>query len=198
MRVRVPSSLRSFVVRAFLWLPPCFAAWYLLAQYHSAVAGALARALANAIASGVVAAVEREGSALVFVTALGVHPAPGVTADLLVEVNPLLYTYGLALFVALMLAARSRWRATLVGIALLVPFQAWGIAFDFLLQIGIAMGPDISALARFSAWQREAIAIGYQLGSLIFPSLAPVAVWACFNRRFIETALLSRPQVLSA
>jgi hypothetical protein len=34
-------------------------------------------------------------------------------------------------------------------------------------------------------WRREAIAIGYQAGTLIFPSLVPVLLWAVFNRAFI-------------
>jgi len=37
------------------------------------------------------------------------------------EVNPLLYTYGLAFFVALMLAAGTKWWKILVGAVALLP-----------------------------------------------------------------------------
>jgi len=182
-------SLGKFVLRTFLWLPPCFAAWYFTAQYHAAVVGKLALVLANQCSSGIVSALEQSGFDLVFVTTLVVHPAPDQNAVLLPEVNPLLYTYGLALFLALMLAARASWWKILVGALALVPFQSWGIAFDFLAQVGLRLGPEIGAQAGVLGWHREAIALGYQIGSLIFPSLVPVLLWAVSCRSFIETLL---------
>jgi hypothetical protein len=182
-------SLRRFVLRAFLWLPPSFAAWHFSSPFHAALAGRLARGLIDQLAPGVVAGLEREGSQLVFVTTLEVHPSPGLTAVLLAEVNPLLYTYGLALFVALMLASRSRWRAILGGSAILLVFQAWGIAFDFLSQLAPSLGMQAAAQAGALDWRREAIALGYQVGALLFPSLMPAVLWAAFNRDFLQAKL---------
>jgi hypothetical protein len=184
-------SLGKFVLRTLLWLPPCFAAWYFSAPYHAAVAGALARLLVDLFEPGIVSALERSGMDLVFVTTLKVQPSPGQTALLLPEVNPLLYTYGLGFFLALMLAARARWWKILAGAALLLPFQSWGIAFDFLAQVGIKLGPEIRAQAGLSGWQVEAIALGYQVGALILPTLIPVVLWALFSRGFIESLLSS-------
>ncbi|HXN15261.1 MAG TPA: exosortase H-associated membrane protein [Usitatibacter sp.] len=181
-------SLGKFVLRTFLWLPPCFTAWYFSAPYHGALAGAVARLWVDTFKSGIVSALERSGFDLVFVTTLKVHPAPGQTALLLLEVNPLLYTYGLALLLALMLAARAKWWKILVGAALLLPFQSFGIAFDFLAQV-VRLDPAVSAQAGLSGWRREAIAFGYQVGSLIFPSLVPVMLWALFCRAFIARVL---------
>jgi hypothetical protein len=185
-------SLRSFVLRSFLWLGPCFAAWYFLAGVHSTIAGGVARLLVGLVAPGVVSGIEHEGFELVFVTNLEVHPAPGLTAVLMHEVNPLLYTYGLALFVAMMLGSRCRWREILAGAALLLPFQGWGIAFDFLSQIAINLGPEIATLAGLADWRREAIALAYQVGALMLPSLAPVVLWTFFNRSLIKRALGTR------
>ena len=187
-----PGSLRSFVLRAFLWLAPCFAAWYYLASIHSMVAGRIGWMLASLVAPGIVSGIERDGLDLVFVTTVEVHPAPGLTAVLMQEVNPLLYTYGLALFVAMMLGSRCGWRRILAGSAMLLPFQGWGIAFDLLSQLAINLGPEIAALARLADWRREAIALAYQVGALLLPSLVPVLLWAAFNRRFIERALEAR------
>ncbi len=191
MKASAP-SLGKFVLHTFLWLPPCFAAWYFTAQYHAAIAGKLARLIVEQLRSGLVSAVERQGLDLVFVTTLKVHPAPGQTAVLLPEVNPLLYTYGLALFVALMLAARARWWTILAGAAALLPFQSWGIAFDFLAQVAVRLGPEVATQAGLLGWRREAIALGYQVGSLILPTLVPVVLWALLNRTFIESALPGR------
>lgn len=185
------ASLGTFVLRTFLWLPPCFAAWYLSAPYHAAIAGGLAHLMVNAFIPGIVSAIEQPGADLVFVTTIRVGSAPGQAAVLVPEVAPLLYTYGLALFLALMLAARARWWKILAGAALLLPFQSWGIAFDFLAQIGVRLGPEVSAQAGLGGWRTETVALGYQIGALIFPSLIPIVAWAALNQPFLEDLLRS-------
>jgi hypothetical protein len=42
----------------------------------------------------------------------------------------------------------------------------------------------------FGRWQREGIVLGYQLGSLIFPALAPVCLWLALNRGFLPLLML--------
>ena len=171
-----------FVLRTVLWLPACFTLWYLSAHYLGAFVGELAAMLVELFKSGLVSAVERQGMGLEFVTHLLVHPLPGRTGVLVVEVNPLLYTYGLPLFVALMLASRAKISGILVGAALLLPFQAWGVAFDLLAQLAVRSGVDVSIQAGLMGWRAEFIALAYQIGSLIFPALIPVALWVAFNR----------------
>jgi hypothetical protein len=144
-----------------------------------------------------VSALERSGWDLVFVTTIKVTPAPGQVALLLPEVNPLLYTYGLAFLLALMLAERTKAWKILVGMVVLLPFQVWGIAFDVLAQVGVRLGPDVAALAGLTGWRTEAIALGYQLGILIFPTLVPVAVWAAFSRLFSESVLSAQANAQS-
>ena len=178
-------SLGKFVLRTILWLPPCFAAWYFCAKYHAAIAGELALLPVGQFKSGIVSTLEHPGFDLVFVTTLEMHPEPGQTAVLLPEVNPLLYTYGLAFFLALMLAARAKWWKILTGAIVLLPFQSWGIAFDFLVQVGVKLGPEVSAQAGLPGWRSEVIALGYQIGNLIFPSLIPVVLWVVFSRPLI-------------
>lgn len=185
-------SLGKFVLRTLLWLPPCFAAWYFGAQYHAAVAGRVARVLVDQIKPGLVSALEQSGFDLVFVTTIEVHPTPDQTAVLLPEVNPLLYSYGLAFFVALMLAARAKWWKILAGAALLLPFQSWGIAFDFLAQVGVRLGPEVSAQAGLLGWRSEAIALGYQIGSLLLPTVVPIMLWGVLSRPFLDEALRSQ------
>jgi hypothetical protein len=177
--------IAAFVLRTALWLAPCFAAWYLTARFHGIAAGELARALVLALKPGLVSGLERQGSDLVFVTTLLVHPTPDATGVLVTEVNPRLYTYGLPLFVALMLAARASGWKIVAGAALLLPFQGWGIAFDFLAQVGIRAGREVSAQAGLAGWPSEAIALAYQAGSLLFPALVPVFLWGAFNRPLI-------------
>lgn len=187
-------SLRKFVLHAFLWLPPVSALWYFSAPYHTAVVGGLARLLVNQFTSGIVSALERSGLDMVFVTTIRVHHESGQAALLTPQLNPLIYTYGLALFLALMLAERARWWKILLGAAVLLPFQSWSIAFEVLAQC-MQLGADVAAQAGVSGWRLMAVDIGYQLGTFIFPSLLPVMLWAANSPMFIESVL--RPQVSS-
>jgi hypothetical protein len=193
-----PDTLPRFVLRVFLWIPVCFAIWYASAPYHGAVTGSLSHVIVDVFEPGIVKAVERSGLDLVFVTRIEAHPQAGEPGMLVTEVSPLVYSYGLALFAALMLASRATWWKLVAGAVALLPFEAWGIAFDFLVQVGIKFGPQVSAQAGFSGAQREAIAFGYQLGSLIFPPLVPVVLWAALNRRFLEDVLRAPRQAPAA
>ncbi len=179
------ASVAKFALHIALWLPACFAAWYFGARYLAPIVGDAAVVVAGLVKPGLVAALERHDLALVFVTSIEVHPQPGQTGVLVIDVNPLLYIAGLPLFLALMLASRARWWTLLAGAFLLLPFQAWGIAFDFLVHVAVKAGPEVSARAGLLGWRAEAIALSYQLGSLVFPALAPVALWMAFNRPFV-------------
>ncbi len=94
------------------------------------------------------------------------------------------FTFGLALFMALVLAAGRPWRpaAWLAGGAVLVVLPAWGIAFDALRQL--AGVPQVAPLLGWTPLAREAIAFGHQVGSLLLPTLAPVALWVALDPRF--------------
>ena len=170
-------SLKRFVLHTFLWLPPCSAVWYLIAPYHSAVVGKLAQMLVNQFTTGIVSGLERSGLNTVFVTTIKVHHESGQIALLTPEVNPLTYTYGLALFAALMLADGAKWWKILAGAVTLLLFQSWSIAFEVLAQI-MQISTDVSDQAGVRGWRLMAVDIGYQLGTFIFPSLIPIVLWA--------------------
>jgi hypothetical protein len=177
--------LPNFICRTLLLLAPCFAGWFFIASYHAAVLAPLSLPLVEPWRVGLVSSIERTGATLTFVTGIEAGSSGGRIADLIVEVNPMIYSYGLALFLALMLASRARAWKIAIGAVALLPFQAWGVAFDFLVQVAVLSGPEVAARAGLAGWQREAIAIGYQAGTLVFPSLVPALAWALFNRAFI-------------
>jgi hypothetical protein len=177
-------TLGAFILRSLALLPPCFAAWYFTAPWHAALAGPLALQFIEPWRTGLVSTLERSGYMLSFVTELEVRVA-GRVGMLVPEVNPLIYSYGLALFAALMIATRSRAWKVILGAVVLLHFEALSIAFDFLAQLAVLSGPEVASRAGLAGWHREAIALGYQAGTLLFPSLVPVLLWAAFNRAFI-------------
>ncbi|MDR0479757.1 MAG: hypothetical protein LBH31_08185 [Burkholderiaceae bacterium] len=114
------------------------------------------------------------------------------------------YGYGLVLLWAMLIAARlvARtpywWLKGLLGSALLIPVQAWGICFEWLRDVALLSGPSGAAYLGYSAWANNAIAYGYQLGLLMLPPVVPILLWLLFNKRFVaalwlEAALAGAP-----
>ena len=171
--------------------------WYVLAPAILFPAEALVRGVAYAFFGGLVTGIESHGGVLSFITTLrpGEARAGGV---LTVDVNMLLYAFGLPLFVALTLAARQRpvWRPLVIGSLAMMPFIAWGVLADFLKNIAITASPLVASQAGFGSVQRDIIVFAYQMGSLILPAVVPAVAWVLTHRAFL-TKLRSREAVTS-
>jgi hypothetical protein len=182
-------SLPRFVLRVVAWLPLTFAVWYLAAPLL-VWPDALLAELFTRSAFEWVKGVEQTGPLVTFVTSLkaSAPDASGVKAVVSVESNVLLFSFGLPLLAALILAAREphRVRMLLIGYVVLLPFQTFSIVADFLKNAAILSGPMVATQTGFSAWQRELVAFCYQFGTLIMPTVAPAIVWVLMHRRFLE------------
>lgn len=179
--------LVRFVMLVLAWLPLAFGVWYVLAPIILWPAQLLVTAVARVGFGDLVSNVEAHGSTLSFVTTLkpGSADAGGILS---VDVNMLLYAFGLPLFVALTLAAREGawWRTLLIGYVAMLPFIAWGVVADFLKNIAITSSPLVTSQAGFSAFERDMIAFAYQFGSLILPAVVPAVAWVLTHRAFLE------------
>ncbi|MFI4888057.1 MAG: exosortase H-associated membrane protein [Burkholderiales bacterium] len=195
MQAAAPATpmVGAFTLRTLGWLPLAFAAWYFTAPLLIAPAMLIVRALARLGFSDIVRAVEQSGAVATFVTTLRPGNA-AMNGVVTVDVNLLLYSFGLPLLAALTLAAREgAWkRHLIVGYVALQPFIAWGALADFLKNIAITAGPAVASQTGFSAWQREAIAFAFQFGSLILPAVAPAVLWVALHGRFLS-GLRRRP-----
>ena len=183
-------SLPRFVLRVVAWLPLTFAVWYLAAPLLAWPVALLAELITRSTFDWV-KSVEQVGPLVTFVTSLkpdeGANPA-GVKAVLSVESNVLLFSFGLPMLAALILAAQEPHRAwmLLIGYAVLLPFQTFSVVADFLKNAAILAGPAVASQTKLNAWQREVIAFCYQFGTLILPTVAPAVVWVLMHRRFLE------------
>ena len=189
------NPLYSFLLKAALWLPVCLGLWYWKAEWFNGPAVMLSGWIMQWFFSGWMESVEWSQRILRVATTLKFSISPGMPEGeyaLVLELNPLIYGFGLPLFVALFLAGSeaNNWRKLALGALLLIPFQAWGICFDLLKQVAVTAGPVISEQTGFSPWQVEGIALGYQFGALILPAVAPLGLWLAFNRRFIPMLVL--------
>jgi hypothetical protein len=181
------SPLARFVVKVLAWLPVAFFVWYFAAPLLLWPAGLIVRAVAHAGFASLVTGIEQNAATFVFATSL--RPGEAVAGGrVAVDVDGLLYSFGMPLFAALVLAAREpRWPRTLaIGYAALLPVAAWGITADFLKNVAITSGPLVASQTGFVAWQRELIAFAFQFGSLILPTVVPAIVWVLAHRRFLE------------
>jgi hypothetical protein len=64
--------------------------------------------------------------------------------------------------------------------------QVWGVVFQSLKMLAFNFGAQTHELVREAGVSDSVIALGYQLGSLILPALAPIFVWVLMNRRLVE------------
>ncbi|HZQ63413.1 MAG TPA: exosortase H-associated membrane protein, partial [Casimicrobiaceae bacterium] len=124
---------------------------------------------------------------IVFATTLKPGIAGPVSATVTVEVNCLLYAFGMPLFAALTLAGTeaNRLRILAIGYVALLPVVAWGVLADFLKNVAITSGPLVASQTGFSSAQREVIAFAFQFGSLILPTVIPAIVWVLTHRAFL-------------
>jgi hypothetical protein len=179
-------SVGGFVLRTLAWLPVAFVVWYFAAPLLLWPSVLVLRAVGHTAFGDLVRSVEQAAAIVTFVTPLrsgGAAQAGVITVD----VNLMLYAFGMPLFAALTLAAHERtWKRHLtVGYAVLVPLVAASAFADFLKNIAITAGPAVSSQAGFVAWQREAIAFAYQFGTLILPAVAPAVLWVATHGRFL-------------
>ncbi len=187
------SPVLRFVVRTLAWMPATFAVWYVLAPVVLLPAEWIVRGVAVLSLRDLVEAVEAHGGTLSFVTSLRPGEARG-GGTLTVDVNMLLYAFGLPLFAALTLAARQPrwWRPLAGGYLAMMPFVAWGVLADFLKNVAITAPPLVASQAGFGPLARDMIAFAYQFGSLILPAVVPAVAWVLTHRAFLERLRATR------
>jgi hypothetical protein len=198
-----PVSVKQFFIQAVLWLPLAFFIWYMLRTAVVAVPVKVAGFLLERGLPDVIAKVEQDLLAdadgvpqptMVITTTL---PATGIApnefGDLPFQattLEPLLFCYGLAVFVGLVMATPLTWRQTFAqwigGWLLLVPIQAFGIAAAGLKQLSFDSGDALRVMVDNAGFSQELIAYAYQLGYLMLPPVVPVVIWILFNRDFVE------------
>ncbi|WP_398312682.1 exosortase H-associated membrane protein [Zoogloea sp.] len=186
------SLIGGFFLRTLLLLVPMLVLWYWAREWVVAPSVWLAgKALQFQFPSWVLG-IEKEGAHHTLLTNLRVLAQGGRIGELAPEIRALTYCYGSALLPALLLGSQARklWWKLPTGLALLIPFQAWSIAFAWLLQVAVQAGPQVAGEAGFSSLGTNLVAAGYQFGFLIFPALAPVLVWLALDRRLVATVLL--------
>ncbi|HEY7945855.1 MAG: exosortase H-associated membrane protein [Burkholderiales bacterium] len=184
-------SFARFVFLVFAWLACTLFIWWFASPLLAWPVALLADLFSRVALPDLVRIVEQHGDSITFITSLhGANATVAAAASGLVsdDIDVRHFTFGLPLLAALILAAKAPHRARnlLLGYAVLLPFQTWGVVAEFLEDVAVGLGPGVASQTGFSAWEREAIAFAYQFGTLILPTVVPAVVWVLMHRRFLE------------
>lgn len=191
--MRRPSPLTVFILSAFGWIVALTLLWSQVSAWTSYPVGVLSHIALEQGAPMWVRQVHLAPGTMEVDTAIAI-PVPeagGRLAEFSVEASPARYAYGLPIFLALLLAARGRGRAgkAVAGYLLLLPAQTFSLTMFLLMQMVLTAQTNIRLL-RISQWQMEAIVYGYQVGSLVLPTLVPILLWLWLDRQFVQDVLV--------
>jgi len=186
-------KLSEMLILASMWMLFGFMLWFYLSAFH----GAPARIASEAILSQILGSdfsriiVEPNQHFLFQVeTQIQFTFRDGSTDALGFIVNPLIFSYGLPLLFGLVMGSDVSWRRKLgimlIGYSVITLVQIWGVVWQTLKMLSFNFGEQTHAIVLSHGVSDASVALGYQLGTLIFPALAPVFVWVLTNRPLVE------------
>lgn len=186
-------TLSELLILASMWMLFGFMIWFYLSAFH----GAPARIASDAILSHVLGSdfaqviVEPNQHFLYQVeTNIPFTFRDGTTDALGFVVNPLIFSYGLPLLFGLVMGSNVSWlrkfTIMLIGYVVITGVQIWGVVWQSLKMLAFNFGEQTHAIVQSHGVSDGAIALGYQLGTLILPALAPIFVWVLSNRPLVE------------
>ena len=100
------------------------------------------------------------------------------------------YSYGLPLLFGLVMGSDVAWLRKIfifvLGYVTITAVQIWGVVWESLKLLSFSFGDQAHQIVQDAGISDAAIALSYQLGSLILPALAPIFIWVLTNRRLVE------------
>jgi hypothetical protein len=186
-------KLSELLILASMWMLFGFMLWFYLSAFH----GAPARLASDAILGHILGndfyriIVEPNQHFLYQVeTQIQFTFRDGTTEALGFVVNPLIFSYGLPLLFGLVMGSDVSWLRKLVimliGYSVITLVQIWGVVWQSLKMLAFNFGEQSHAIVMSHGVSDASIALGYQLGTLILPALAPIFVWVLSNRKLVE------------
>jgi len=196
-------KLTEFLILTALWMLFGFMLWYYFSAFH----GVPARLMSETILSQVLGSdfsriVAEPNQRFLFQVETWI---PFVFPDETTEnlgfiINPLIFSYGLPVLFGLVMASGVSWVRKLVilliGYTVISLVQVWGVVWESLKVLAFNFGEQTHAVVQAHGISDSVIAIGYQVGTLILPALAPILIWILTNRPLVEQFVGWRPDQL--
>ncbi len=187
-------SVKGFLLKILIWLPITFVVWYFITPIILYLVSVLAKAVLTILVSQTVVDVDVYERVLHIVTPFAAEKSNDVNnGQLVFAINAMKYGYGIALFIAMLLATPDKLGNKLqnlyIGVLILLLVQVWGVTFDTLQTLTFKLGMGVAETLGTTPFIRELIALGYQLGYLILPAIAPILLWfAMYQNHLIKLA----------
>lgn len=194
----MPSKLpptHYFFLKVILWLPLLFAVWFYFSGLLVWPVAVLSNWIVKLLSPDLIQAIEQHGYLLDVVTNLTPPTHLGLTAEdarqaeLVFEINPLIYGYSIPLYTGLILSSpgteKEKWMHWLIGLSILLLVQVWGVLFNVAKTLLFDLGAEVNSQISVDIIQQNLVALGYQLGVLILPAITPIIIWMAFNRKYI-------------
>ncbi|MDX1556030.1 MAG: exosortase H-associated membrane protein [Xanthomonadales bacterium] len=185
--------LSELLILASLWMLFGFMLWFYLSAFHGAPSRMAAEAiLGHLLGDHFYNIIVNPDQQFLFQvqTQIMFNFRDGTTDQLGFIVNPLVYTYGLPLLFGLVMGSDASWLRKLVtlsiGYVVITAVQIWGVVWQSLKMLAFNFGHQTHSVIEEAGISDEVIAICYQMGTLIFPALAPIFVWVLMNRPLVE------------
>lgn len=197
-------GLKGILLPLLLWLPATFALWFLCGPLLAMLVAGLLDLLLPPLTGGQIIQVESAGEMIQAVVVLGAGSYKGLevpngqTAELLIQSRPMIYAYGMPIFLALAFAADSRCDISrnLMGLCIVVLLLvvAFSSGMDLVKSLLLDMPMEIAGTS-LSRTQASVIALAYQFGVLILPLVVPVLLGSWLCAAWFRHALLQSDEI---
>jgi len=181
-----------FILKLSLLLPFCYFGWYYIADSLTLLTGYLTETLINTLFTELISTIEINHTQLdiiVNVTLPKAQVPTGMLPEIVISINPLIYSYGLPVSIALILASPFQAWKTFASLILmpflLLPIQLWGVCFELMKTLFLQYPKEFTSHIMLYPWQNDMIAVAYQLGALVLPSVAPIIFWIILYKEFV-------------
>ncbi len=193
-----PLESGKFVLHVVLWLTLTFVLWYFFNDWLVAPILWLADPIVSWLAPHTFAALAQQGDMARVLTQVGEVNGQFLSAkeaghQLAFDFNTFILTYSVPFLGALIMATpfKSHGTVLLKAFLALLPAILWCVVFVSLKQLMGGLGAYFTQVEGLQQWMLEAIALGYQLSTIIIPTIMPVIIWAVLARKQIGALLQS-------
>ena len=188
------STITRFAGFTLLWLPVTFALWYVSSPAHAEVIGQVMQGLVNATFPVKVPMVRKEAVLEFLLSVPASLSRRGGDGSIMatITLDVLIYSCGIPLFLALMLATpgiKARWQSLLGGLGVLLIYEVAALfvsACYNTLNMLHMIGADTRWLFGLP-WSPQLNLLAQTTFALVLPSALAVFLWAGSNGDFIRS-----------
>lgn len=190
------SSITRFAGFTLLWLPVTFLVWYFSGPAHAELIGQVMQWLVNTTYPVNVPMVRKEGVLEFLLSVPASLSRRGGEGSVMatITLDILIYSCGIPLFLALMLATPGflgRWRSVLIGLGWLLAYEVVALfvstCYNTLNMLHM-IGADTGWLFGLP-WSPQLNLLAQTTFALVLPSALAVFLWAALNGDFIKSRI---------